>query len=213
MPKAEKTQDQAPERYHLVVLELDDATPRFRANRCNLLVALTLLEPEAFVTHVQAGKGRHSWAKGRVVRLRRDLMYAKDYDKLKKAQNAAKARIRALRYLGHRVNRPGPLRRVYVIELDVTHPKNKKRIEFYVGETALTREERFLQHRTRATDAQGRKLWSQLPADCGVRLRPDLTPVEEYVSVPEAELAEADCRRRLEALGFLVRGGHLVKGD
>lgn len=199
----------SPGSYRLVVIELDNAQPRLRRTRANLLVATTLKTPEAYLEGLRAGEGRGpKWAHGRAVRLRPDLKWSKKYPKLQSARNAEKILIRQLRLKGHRVNQLGRLRSVYVIELDTSHPQNPRGIQFYVGETGLTPQRRFAQHRERAVNRAGHKLWSKLPAECGVRLRPRLGAREQFFTQQEAEIAETLCGQRLEQMGYTVAGPH-----
>jgi hypothetical protein len=96
---------------------------------------------------------------------------------------------------------------VYVIELD---PAARRARDcdgadpgppVYVGQSALTPEERFDQHRA------GRRA-SRIVRAHGVRLRPDLsTGWGPYGSRREAEAAEAELADHLRARGHCVRGG------
>jgi predicted GIY-YIG superfamily endonuclease len=99
---------------------------------------------------------------------------------------------------------------VYVIELDPpacaerrSPCKGKKcgRQPVYVGQSALTAEERFANHR------RGYKA-NKLVQGHGRRLRPDLAPTLEFDSRGEAEAAEAELAEELRRKGYCVSGGH-----
>lgn len=103
-------------------------------------------------------------------------------------------------------------RLVYVIELDPAACEEKKspckgtkcgRTPVYVGQTALSREDRFAQHRS------GVKA-SKWVTRYGLRLRADLVgEYGEMDSVATSEAAEADLAQALrDTEAFCVYGGH-----
>jgi hypothetical protein len=103
-------------------------------------------------------------------------------------------------------------RNCYVIELDpgacsdrrssCLATMSRKHRPVYVGETALTPEERLEQHMSGVRSSR----WVR---NYNVRLRPDLAPAgEEFDTVEEARLAEKKLGARLAADGFCVYGAH-----
>jgi hypothetical protein len=103
-----------------------------------------------------------------------------------------------------------PEYQVYVIELsdDVGPRQNPDLPWVYVGQTALSPEQRFRQHRDGARNERG-PLASKWPRRYGIRLRPDLYDQEPVFGTRrDAELAEAALAARLRDLGYSVKGGH-----
>jgi len=91
---------------------------------------------------------------------------------------------------------------VYVVELEPEASANPGCGCVYVGETALTPEERWERHR-----AAGRTA-SKVVTRFGRRLRPDLTAgVGPFTSRAEAEQAEAALAADLRRQGYEVFGG------
>jgi hypothetical protein len=97
---------------------------------------------------------------------------------------------------------------VYVIELDRTACSDRRakcggcgRTPVYVGQTALSPEERFEQHRAGVRSSQWVRKY-------GKWIRRRLAPRLEFATQPEALLAEAATGRRLAAKGFCVYGAH-----
>lgn len=194
--------------YRLIVVELDDIVARRRHDRPNLLVAVSASDLDDRFARLQTGKGRPRWSAGHVVALRKDLGGDRTYVDLPAARRAERVLVEKLLRRGHTVNRRSPQRCVYVVELDSSHLSEPGAGFVYVGETSRTPEERFLQHRSDARTAEGRRLAASVVAKYGVRLRPDLAPSEFYLSKKEAEAAEAACAIELEKRGFVVRGAH-----
>lgn len=111
----------------------------------------------------------------------------------------------------HPVNGNRSVWRLYVIELtDGAGTRTDPHLPWvYVGQTTLTPEQRFEQHRSGARNAKGRRLHSKWPHRFGVRLRPDLYEQEPVLYRDDEALeAEAALAQRLELSGFSVRGGH-----
>ena len=94
--------------------------------------------------------------------------------------------------------------RVYVILLaDKAHcPGTGGKGSVYVGETALSREERFRRHKEGGVTA------SKVVTDHGIRLMPELyTHLRAFRTRGEAEAAEKQLRSELIADGWRVCGG------
>ena len=99
---------------------------------------------------------------------------------------------------------------VYVVELGPDACAERKspckgrrcgKTPLYVGETALTREERLANHR------RGHRA-NALVKHHAQRLSPNLAPEEEYATRPEAKAVEAKVAERLRREGYCVSGGH-----
>ena len=121
------------------------------------------------------------------------------------------ALVEELRRSGYTVNGLRTVWRLYVIELsDDVGPRTNPDLPWvYVGQTTLTAEERFEQHRNAARTAKGRGLHSKWPHKYGVSLRPDLYDDEPVLySNNHALEAEAALAQRLEREGYSVKGGH-----
>ena len=111
--------------------------------------------------------------------------------------------------LGHPVEGvPAPRRyHVYVVELEGDVLRRRECADasggppLYVGQSALTPEARFEQHRA------GHRA-SRIVRAHGVRLRPDLSaPWGPHATRAEAEAAEAELAEDLRGRGFCVFGG------
>jgi predicted ATPase len=126
-----------------------------------------------------------------------------------KAEKAAL--IEELRQAGYTVNGLRTVWGLYVIELsdDIGDRTDPDLPWVYVGQTTLTPEERFEQHRSGARNGKGRRLHSKWPHRYGIRLRPDLYQRESVrYSKDDALAAEAALAERLEREGYSVKGGH-----
>ena len=105
-------------RYNVVVLELEDVVPRRDPKRPNLLVATTLKSVEDFASDLRNSRSkRHTWAHGRVLRIRTDLSSQEPLSQVgaKKQQAATSAELKRK---GYTVNRDGKVWRTYVINLN-----------------------------------------------------------------------------------------------
>ncbi|MFZ9017054.1 MAG: hypothetical protein ACO23O_08680 [Ilumatobacteraceae bacterium] len=197
--------------YRIVVIELDDLLPRLESGLPNLLVSATTTSPDDRLASVNRPNGRPGWAAGHGRCIRGDLSLTKTYDRHRSAKKAAQRLVDRLRRQGYVVNGRNDQRRVYVIELDHSHLTKSVSGYFYVGETSLSPEQRFEQHRTGARSSKGHSLGARHIGPYVRRLRPDLAPTEFFLTEAEAAAAEADTRLRLENAGYLVRGAHTVR--
>jgi hypothetical protein len=127
------------------------------------------------------------------------------------AQNSTRGMERALM---PRYELPNGHRRwthiVYVVELDPDACAERKSLSnarwcgktpVYVGQTALTAEERLANHRR---GHRSNTLVQHHAPGLAVRLAPEL----EYPTRPEAEAVEAEVAKRLRREGYCVSGGH-----
>lgn len=91
---------------------------------------------------------------------------------------------------------------VYVIELNPAASANAGLGCVYVGETALTPEERWERH------SGGARTASRIVTRFGRHLRPDLTSgLGPFATRAQAEQAEADLAAELRRRGYVVFGG------
>jgi hypothetical protein len=201
----------ADQRYRVMVVELDDVKPRNESGLENLLTLVTVSTPEERFARLVGPKPSPQWTKGHVVALRSDLSITKTYGSLDSAKKAERRLVDRLLRKGYIVNRRVGHRRVYVIELDSSHLAKPGKGYLYVGETSLTPSERFAKHKDDARNKNGKRIGSRFVRKKGLRLRPDLAPTGFALTKAEAEQAEADCRRRLEKLGYRCEGAHLAK--
>lgn len=199
-------------RYRLYVVELDDAAgPRRRADRANVYVGMTSIDPaERFrldrrpVARPKAGVRDHG------LRLRPDLTPSEPPMPIEDARRAKREHVARLRHDGWGANGERRVWRVYVIELsdDVGPRANPAFPWVYVGQTSQTPEDRFRQHRDGARNEKGR-LYSKWPHRHGVRLRLDLYEQEAVLYTKDDALrAEAALAERLRRKGYSVKGGH-----
>ena len=91
---------------------------------------------------------------------------------------------------------------MYVVELDAAASNNQCAACVYVGETALSPQERWERHR------QGGRTASRVVTRFGLRLRPDLAAdIGPFNCRTQAEEAEAALAAQLRRQGFVVFGG------
>ena len=133
---------------------------------------------------------------------RPDLSVETSFHKIEKARKRMSGLVEKLSARGHTVNRCKTVYRLYVIELEPNIKKDGEALAVYVGETSKSREKRFEEHMA------GGKLASRHVSKRGVRLRPDLTPRQEYYTRKASKGAELRLADRLREKGFAVYGGH-----
>ena len=199
-------------RYRLYVVELADAAgPRRHPDRPNVYVGVTSMAPDERLRLDQ-----RPWAKPKKgvrdhgLRARPDLVPDQTPMPGPQAREQRRKLVDQLSRDGFTVNGNRTVWRLYVIELsgDVG-PRTQPNLPWvYVGQTTLSAEERFEQHRSGARNAKGR-LYSTWPHKYGSRLRPDLYDTEPLLfSKEDAVQAERVLAQRLEQLGYSVKGGH-----
>tara|TARA_X000000368_G_scaffold397934_1_gene367519 strand:+ start:212 stop:553 length:342 start_codon:yes stop_codon:yes gene_type:complete len=107
---------------------------------------------------------------------------------------------------------------IYVIELDKSVLKRKKFLKanpdyiegkdcFYVGYSSKTPELRFEQHISAYRNSKGKRLFSNIVRDFGVKLRPFYYKhinATKITNVPEAQFWEKEKARLLRKKGFGV---------
>ena len=191
--------------YRVLVFETDDLVARNESGLPNLLTILTSRAPSERLKQFNTTDGKPKWALGHVRAHRADLSLSKSYPTSQAARKAMRRLEDRLLRQGFVVNRKAHHRRVYVIELDASAVSDAGRGFLYVGESSKTPRDRFEVHKS------GERKYSRWVRNHGVRLRPDLAPDGFFLSVNEAELAEAECRLRLEKQGYVVRGAHRAK--
>jgi hypothetical protein len=187
------------------VVELDDVVPRRDPDKPNLYVGLTIQEPQKKFAALLRGKGAY-WLKGHLVGLRDDLTSG-PFLLREDADGERKAAVRCLREEGFTVNRDAGVWTVYVVELDPKGAKKPGKGFVYVGQTSLTPEERFDQHKKGKRNKRG-PLFSPVVRKWGVRLRMDLAPDTKYFNRASAEAAEQRWCAKLKAEGYHAVGGH-----
>ena len=194
-------------RYNVVVLELEDVVPRRDPKRPNLLVATTLKSVEDFASGLRNSRSkRHTWAHGRVLRIRTDLSSQEPLSQVgaKKQQAATSAELKRK---GYTVNRDGKVWRTYVINLNDPKKIGTGAGHIYVGETSLPVEERLQQHLSGARNNKG-PLFSRVVKKHGTTLNRQLMTGKVYMTQKQAKKAERRLAARLERAGYLVEGGH-----
>lgn len=201
-----KSEDTTPQRYWLIVIELDDVVDRRDSRKPNLYVAKTVTPPEERFATIQRTKKKH-WYSEHVKRLRTDLGSSRTYRSSEEAKQALTKLTAKLTSEGYTVNRNTKVWTVYVIELDKTAISNPGKGYVYVGETSRTPEERFEQHRDGARNKRG-PLYAGVVRRHGVRLRPDLAPRKKYFDQASAKRGEKEHFELLKSRGFNVKGGH-----
>jgi hypothetical protein len=194
------------------VVELgDDEGPRRRADRPNLFVGVTTLDPlEKFERTLAGGRGNAA-VRDFGVCIRPDLHL--NYPSTPGREDAERQKAKLVRKLsrrGHAVNGDRRIWRVYVVELeDRVGPRvDPNRPWVYVGETSKDPVARLEEHLTGARNGRGR-LYSAVVRKHGVRLVPHLYESEPpRYTAADSKVAEADLADRLRAKGYSVRGGH-----
>ena len=201
-----KSEETTPQKYWLIVIELDDVVDRRDPRKPNLYVAKTVTPPEERFATIQRGKKKH-WYSEHVTRLRTDLGNSRTYRTSEEAKQALLKLTRKLNSEGYTVNRNTQVWTVYVIELDKTAVTNPGKGYVYVGETSRTPEERFKQHRDGARNKRG-PLYAGVVKQHGIKLRPDLAPRKKYFDQASAKRGEKEHFELLKSKGFNVKGGH-----
>jgi len=189
----------------VLVVELDDVVPRRVADKPNLYIALTIQEPEKKFASLLRRKGP-SWLRDRLFALRDDLTSG-PFLLREDAQKEKRAAIACLKKEGFTVNRDTSVWTVYVVELDPKGTKAPGKGYVYVGQTSLTPEERFAQHKKGKRNKRG-PLFSPVVRRWGLRLRMDLAPDTRYFDRASSEAAEKRWAQKLRAEGYKVAGGH-----
>lgn len=197
--------------WQVFVVELDDeAGPRRRADRPNVFIGITSIDPVERLEQILRSGKRHPIVRDHAVRLRPDLYRTFPAGSQNDARRQKRKLTERLMRRGFTVGGDVRVWRVYVIELDdAIGPRTNPKLPWvYVGETSIDVEERFKQHMSGARNRKG-KLYSNLVKQHGLRLRPDL-----YESLPvlycPSDSKQAE-RRLFDALleqGYSVRGGH-----
>jgi hypothetical protein len=150
------------------------------------------------VVHGQEDGGRPAAAVGEREEVRE--MEVADHREVPAATGVAHASIVSV---AAPVRRPPRIYRIYVIELaDAAGRGRRGGPSVYVGQTVVTPEERFAQHR------QGHKA-ARVVRRHALRLRPDLYDGLPLLASREAALVlEARVATELRARGYNVFGGH-----
>lgn len=189
----------------ILVAELDDVVPRRVPDKPNLYVALTIQEPDIKFAWLLRGKGP-SWLTDHLFALRDDLTSG-PFLLREDAEKEKRAAIACLKKEGFTVNRDASVWTVYVVELDPKGTKTPGKGFVYVGQTSLTPEERFAQHKKGKRNTRG-PLFSPIVRKWGLRLRMDLAPDTKYFDRGSAEAAEKRWAQKMRKEGYKVAGGH-----
>lgn len=166
--------------YRVYVIELDDgAGPRRRADRPNLHVGITSMDPADKFKQIKQSSNRNH-LRGHLIRLRTDL--ARSYQPTTEVDARRQRRKLSAKLLrqGYTVNGDRRVWQLYVIELaGPRSTANTDRARLFVGETSKSPAERLQEHLTGARNGRGR-LYSAVVRREGGLLRPDLVLIDEY---------------------------------
>lgn len=195
--------------YWLLVVELsDEAGIRRAPDKPIVEVIVTVEHPEERYRRLREDPedrvGRFGVAR------RPDLEPSEPLPGLNAAREARRSLKRRLRHEGYTVGDDQQLWHVYVIRLaDEADPhRNADMPVVYVGQTSLTPEERFRQHKEDARSKRGHRLASNPVLLHGIELMPELydsrNPLNSRESSEEAERTLAE---DLRAQGYTVLGG------
>ncbi|MFZ4431495.1 MAG: GIY-YIG nuclease family protein [Phycisphaerales bacterium] len=195
--------------YWLLVVELsDEAGPRRSPSKPIVEVIQTVESPEERYRRLREDPedrvGRFGVAR------RPDLEPSAPFAGQKASSEARRSLKRRLWHEGYTVGDDQRLWHVYVIRLaDEAGPRlNADLPVVYVGETALTPEERFRQHQEGARSKSGHRLASKLVRLHGIELMPELCDgLNPLFSRASSEEAERKLAEDLRARGYTVRGG------
>ena len=192
--------------FRVVVIELDDEQPRLNPLEPNLLVAVSVSEPEELFSRLDQGEGKkNTWARNRVVKLRHDLAPDMAFADHESADMHKKDLIKGLQEKGFSVNQKRQSWRVYVIKLERDgYPDNY----VYVGSTSKTPEERLQEHKDGKHNNKGGPLFSRKVKKYGTVLLYDLFPEENiFLTQALALKCEKDYAEKLKKDGFKVEQG------
>lgn len=184
--------------YKIRVFELNDQEKR----RDPMLPCLHVRIDKFDRTGAIAEKAFPDWVVDAKPVERPDLSVEASFHKMGNARKRMSGLVEKLSLRGHTVNRCKTVYRLYVIELEPNIEKDGEARAVYVGETAKSREDRFEEH------AEGGIRASRHVAKRGVKLRPDLTPRQEYYTRKASKGAELRLADRLREKGYAVYGGH-----
>lgn len=184
--------------YKIRVYELNDQEQRRDPKLPCLHVRIDKFDRTGTITE----KAFSDWVVNAKPVERPDLSVETSFHKMEKARKRMSGLVEKLSARGHTVNRCKTVYRLYVIELEPNIKKDGEARAVYVGETSKSREKRFDEHMA------GGILASNHVSKCGVRLRPDLTPRQEYYTRKASKGAEERLAARLQEKGYAVYGGH-----
>ena len=181
--------------FRVVVIELDDEQPRLNPLEPNLLVAVSVSEPEELFSRLDQGEGKkNTWARNRVVKLRHDLAKDVTFADHESAKSCQQSLIKELQEKGFSVNQQRQSWRIYVIKLEKEGgPDNW----IYVGSTSKTPEERLQEHKDGKRNSKG-PLFSRKVKKYGTVLLYDMFPEENiFLTSRSALKREKDYAKKL----------------
>lgn len=193
-------------RYHMIVVQLDDAMQRRNSKKPHLYVDYCVSSPEARFKQLLNGAGP-SFAKGHYLKLLDVAPYKTPAKTIEIAKRRKKELIEKFAAEGHAVNGNCKEWRVYVINLNQDHLANKsRRGHVYVGFTSKPIMDRVYEHKNGAVSSKGNRLNSKYVTEHFDGLNEKLTPGPFYIE-QEAKDREGSLAEELSRKGYFVRAG------
>ena len=194
----------------IVITELDDSFLRRDPTKPPLYIGISKSPPATRFEVFQRGKGPKAFM-GHHVRLREDLSGDVSSSSEGKQVKKDKAQlVKSLKGQGFAVNGDTRVWCVYVVDLDAIDIKDVGRGYIYVGQSAHTPEERYVQHKaSKPTDGTS-DLASRIVRKLGLRVNQQLTLQELFLTREAALKKEKAYASELCRAGYLVEAGHVT---
>ena len=193
-------------RYHMIVVQLDDAMQRRNPKKPHLYIDYCVSLPEARFKQLLNGAGP-SFAKSHYLKLLDVAPYKTPAKNIEIAKRRKKELIEKFSAEGHAVNGNCNEWRVYVINLNQDHlAKKSRRGHVYVGFTSKPIMDRVYEHKNGAVSSKGNRLNSKYVTEHFDGLNEKLTPGPFYVE-QEAKDREGSLAEELSRRGYFVRAG------
>lgn len=196
----------------IIVVELDAAMPRRRADKEHLYVTVSVDTPEKRFTALASGKGPADFA-GRHRRLRADLnpLHGRELRSEEASVELKKLKDDLARQ-GYGLNGFVTKWNCYVVDLEPPHGMAEVGLGYvYVGQTQLTPEERFAVHKGDKPAPPKRDLRSRVVHRRGISLNWDLmaslTPSGPVYTQQDALQLERIWANELDRRGYRVEAG------
>lgn len=199
--------------YWVTAIELNDLGSRRHPDLPWVFLTYSARPPERWLERLKSGNCKH-WANGQATHILPQFSSG-PFENKNIARKTKLKFQRELSALGYTVNRDQTIWRVYVIELDQQHSPDPTKPYVYVGETSLSPEARFQQHKEGAKNKKGTfALHSSKRQSLIKHLRYDLCPNPNiFHSRDQSVNAERKLISELRVSGFQVEGGHNATND
>jgi hypothetical protein len=197
------------ENYFIVVTELDESFARRDQSKPHLYVGISKSPPAESFEEFKRGEETGSFM-GHHVRLREDLAGNISSSDRKQVKNDRVRLIKSLKGKGFAVNGDLSVWCVYVVDLDASSFTDVGRGYIYVGQSAHTPEERYVQHKAPKPTDGSSDLASRKVRKLGLRINQELTLQTVFFTREAALKKEKAYASELCRAGYLVEAGHVT---